>query len=217
MKQDSKGVILKSLFEGHINEAKQAIHVVKYTWDGVKVAELVCYTNTYNKLKKLKGYKELDHTQLEDEDIIMIANRGNPLLLKSLQASAKQVSKQNGISNLNVIGESKIQVKPINNAQLDYNSTGAYASMMKKSNTVSSESIIKETSSYNFEHMLYDRLTESIESVGETKEYFNATSSLFTLYALGKLNENVMDSISREDIREIKGIIREFKSIIDSY
>ena len=89
--------------------------------------------------------------------------------------------------------------------------------MMKKSNTVSSESIIKETSSYNFEHMLYDRLTESIESVGETKEYFNATSSLFTLYALGKLNENVMDSISREDIREIKGIIREFKSIIDSY
>ena len=147
----------------------------------------------------------------------MIANRGNPLLLKSLQASAKQVSKQNGISNLNVIGESKIQVKPINNAQLDYNSTGAYASMMKKNNTVSSESIIKETSSYNFEHMLYDRLTESIESVGETKEYFNATSSLFTLYALGKLNENVMDSISREDIREIKGIIREFKSIIDSY
>ena len=147
----------------------------------------------------------------------MIANRGNPLLLKSLQASAKQVSKQNGISNLNVIGESKIQVKPINNTQLDYNSTGAYASMMKKNNTVSSESIIKETSSYNFEHMLYDRLTESIESVGETKEYFNATSSLFTLYALGKLNENVMDSISREDIREIKGIIREFKSIIDSY
>ena len=68
MKQDSKEVILKSLFEGHINEAKQAIHVVKYTWDGVKVAELVCYTNTYNKLKKLKGYKELDHTQLEDED-----------------------------------------------------------------------------------------------------------------------------------------------------
>ena len=147
----------------------------------------------------------------------MIANRGNPLLLKSLQASAKQVSKQNGISNLNVIGESKIQVKPINNTQLDYNSTGAYASMMKKNNTVSSESIIKETSSYNFEHMLYDRLTESIESVGETKEYFNATSSLFTLYALGKLNENVMDSISREDIREIKGIIREFKSIIHSY
>ena len=147
----------------------------------------------------------------------MIANRGNPSLLKSLQASAKQVSKQNGISNLNVIGESKIQVKPINNTQLDYNSTGAYASMMKKNNTVSSESIIKETSSYNFEHMLYDRLTESIESVGETKEYFNATSSLFTLYALGKLNENVMDSISREDMREIKGIIREFKSIIDSY
>ena len=112
----------------------------------------------------------------------MIANRGNPSLLKSLQASAKQVSKQNGISNLNVLGESKIQVKPINNAQLDYNSTGAYASMMKKNNTVSSESIIKETSSYNFEHMLYDRLTESIESVGETKEYFNATSSLFTLF-----------------------------------
>ena len=62
----------------------------------------------------------------------MIANRGNPSLLKSLQASAKQVSKQNGISNLNVIGESKIQVKPINNTQLDYNATGAYASMMKK-------------------------------------------------------------------------------------
>ena len=72
----------------------------------------------------------------------MIANRGNPSLLKSLQASAKQVSKQNGISNLNVIGESKIQVKPINNTQLDYNSTGAYASMIKKNNTVSSESII---------------------------------------------------------------------------
>ena len=116
----------------------------------------------------------------------MIANRGNPLLLKSLQASAKQVSKQNGISNLNVIGESKIQVKPINNAQLDYNSTGAYASMMKKNNTVSSESIIKETSSYNFEHMLYDRLTESIESVGETKE----TMYKMVEYATPYLPEN---------------------------
>jgi hypothetical protein len=34
---------------------------------------------------------------------------------------------------------------------------------------------------------------------------------------MGALTEGVMDSISREDLREIKGIVREFKNTLDSY
>lgn len=145
-------------------------------------------------------------------------NRGNPSLLKSIQSSAKKVSEHNGISESSIISNNPIHVSPV--SRVDYGSTGAYASMMKRNQkeidrSVSTTNHVNE--SINFELKLYERLTESVESVGETKEYFNATSSLFTLYALGKLNESTMSSLSIEDLREIKGIVREFKSIIDSY
>ena len=148
----------------------------------------------------------------------MIANRGNPSLLKTLQQSAKKVSEQNGVSETNILNKQRIDVKPVIENTHDFSSTGAYASMMKRNQPTQTFQHIRENNtSFNFESKLYERLMESVQSVKETKEYFNATSSLFTLYALGKLNEGVLSSLSREDLREIKGVVREFKGILDSY
>lgn len=139
-----------------------------------------------------------------------IIQRGNPSLMKSIQMGAKKVSESKGISG-NILAEKQ----PIN-PQIP--EAGAFASMqrMKNANTVRENSISKNEN-ISSEKRLYERLTESVETLPMTKEYFNATSSLFTLYTMGKLTEGLMDSLSREDLREIKGIIREFKSVIDSY
>lgn len=130
--------------------------------------------------------------------------RGGKDLLKSIQMKAKQVSESSGMSErMSLTSTPKVSPMP---------DTGAYASIKKMNST--SVTPIQES---GYEKKLKDRLLESVETLGVTKEYFNATSSLFTLYTMGALTESVMDSLSMEDIREIKGIIREFKSVIDSY
>lgn len=129
-----------------------------------------------------------------------IIQRGNPNILKSIQQKAKQVSESSGIS------QSMSVTNPI---KPSYPEAGAYVSIQKKNQVPVTESFP--------EKRLVDRLMESVETLSSTKEYFNAVSSLFTLYAMGKLTEGVIDTISREDLREIKGIIREFKGTIDSY
>lgn len=67
------------------------------------------------------------------------------------------------------------------------------------------------------EQMFINYLLESVSTLGSTKEYFNAINSLFTLYAMDKLTEGVLDSLSRGDLREIKEIVKEFSSLLDSY
>ena len=136
--------------------------------------------------------------------------RGNPGLLKSIQQSAKKVSESNGLANTTI--------NPVNsNVQMPVSGGGAFASMQKLNNSLVETSNINKGNLSFPEKRLRERLLESVETLESTKEYFNAASSLFTLYVMGELTEGVMSSLSREDLREIKGIIKEFKNAVDSY
>ena len=166
----------------------------------------------------------------------MVSNRGNTELLKNIQMGAKKVSERNGLASLGVVKQTQPvqeggayasiqkmnkQVNTIPNSVID--SALARSGFFKESavpSTNHSESVSNNvifSGSNILENRLLSRLCESVETLGVTKEYFNAVSSLFTLYTMDSLNESLMDSISREDLREIKGIIREFKSAIDAY
>ena len=142
-----------------------------------------------------------------------IIQRGSPGLLRSIQQGAKNVSKANGIS--------KEDSKPI------IKEGGAYNSIMNRlplnNSQVSMPSIgpakrsvgIKESGSS--EKRLKERLLESVETLSYNKEYFNAVSSLFTLYSMDALTEGVLNSLGREDLREIKGIIGEFAKTLEKF
>lgn len=98
---------------------------------------------------------------------------------------------------------------------------GAAASLRRAAiPQTSSQSNSNQTSqileSYS-EQAFVNHLLESVSTLGSTKEYFNAINSLFTLYAMNKLTEGVLDSLSRGDLREIKEIVKEFSSLLDSY
>lgn len=138
----------------------------------------------------------------------MPIQRGNTDIMKSIQRKAKQVSEARGISSAQTHNVAQ-------NISLDsvMHEAGAFASMNRRNNPVHTP----VSNAPIHEKKLMDRLLESVETLESTKEYFNAVSSLFTLYAMGSLTEGVMGSISESDMREIKGIVREFKSMIDSY
>lgn len=145
-----------------------------------------------------------------------VIQRGNPGIMRSIQQKAKQISESNGMASVGSIANAKPpEMAP---------QGGAYATMMKakESSTPSSApsrdriSVNERISSPNPDRRLMDRLLESVETLSYSKEYFNATSSLLTLYAMGKLTEGVLNTLSREDLREIKGIIREFKETLDN-
>lgn len=142
-------------------------------------------------------------------DIIM---RGNPNLMKTIQESAAKVSKANGINTQTVLPSVPPQ--------------GGAAFSIQKSKKVLDSVNIPESSNmsstllhrgFDFEKSLKLHLLEAIEVLPSSKEYFNAVQSLITLYALGDLTEGVMRKLSREDLNEIKGIINEFKSLLDSF
>ena len=61
--------ILEGLNESRINEASK-VHVVRYTANDLKDAQLICSTKEYNKVKKTPGYKELDHSEFSSNDSI---------------------------------------------------------------------------------------------------------------------------------------------------
>lgn len=153
---------------------------------------------------------------------MVASQRGNPSLLKSIQQSAKKVSESNGISNSNIIQpieRAGITPIPLNEEDIMRQMSEKMSPAPLTLNNTYPQRPVRENSigGYDFQKTLFDKLTESVQTVGETKEYFNAVSSLFTLYALGKLDEGVLKHISREDLREIRGIIREFKSVIDTH
>lgn len=146
-----------------------------------------------------------------------LTQRGNPNLLKSIQQSAKKVSEANGISDIGNQTVQRVNYTPtqLNEEQIS-RQMSSYMSPAHQTMDTTRIKPVRENG-YDFQKTLFDRLTESVQTVGETKEYFNAVSSLFTLYAMGKLDESVLNHINREDLREIRGIIREFKGIIDTH
>ena len=154
----------------------------------------------------------------------MIPMRGSPDLLKSIQRGAKSVSENRGISQKEVpVPEGgafnslkRTQESVANKISSQVNSFMGNMNVQGNSHTASSQSntrIIQENVKFDYMSKLY----ESIYTLQDTREYFNAISSMFSLYAMGKLDESVFSNLSREDMREIKGIVREFKSILDVY
>lgn len=137
----------------------------------------------------------------------MPIQRGNTDIMKSIQKKAKQVSEARGFSST----PSNVSTAYVEKVAYE---AGAFASMNRR-NSVHNTPVAHSISIP--EKMLVNRLLESVETLSSTKEYFNATSSLFTLYATGSLTDGIMESISKSDLKEIKGIVKEFKSMLDSY
>ena len=138
--------------------------------------------------------------------------RGSESLLKAIQSGAKKVSESNGIS------------KP-QEVQIPENIQGGAAYSVQRQQAGVKSSLVnnsvleapKINKRFDFEKSVNSRIIESIETLSVSKEYFNALQSMFTLYALGSLTEGVMRKITNEDLNELKGILNDFKSILDSF
>lgn len=145
-----------------------------------------------------------------------MAARGSLELLKAIQSGAKKVSVSNGIS----LPETKTP---------EVSLQGGAAYSLQKLQQPSSQPLttpsvnpiveapLQGVKRFDFEKSLNSRVIESIETLSSSKEYFNALQSLITLYAIGSLTEGVMRKITNEDLNELKGILNEFKSILDSF
>lgn len=158
---------------------------------------------------------------------------GNTNILKEIREASKKVSEEIGLSeSMRIfpeqpkIDESKLGAAasiqkmniPQEQQQMLQGMFGSLREPVQESN-VQSVPQVKGSGQVKFDFIksASERLIDNIDMLGATKEYFNALQSLLSLYALGYLDDTVLDKISREDLKEIKGILREFKSIIDEY
>lgn len=157
-----------------------------------------------------------------------IIQRGNPSIMKAIQQEAKTISESNGIAQpvikpQVVEGGAAASIKRMNmpsNIQNQMNEMFGSNAQVAPGMSVGNVSVATNTSGnlkFDFTKSALERLLDSVELSTVTKEYVNTTQALFSLYALGYLDDTVLDKLSREDINEIKGIVREFKSILDSY
>ena len=148
-----------------------------------------------------------------------IIQRGNPGILKKIQEEAKKVSVANGINK-----ETPKQTVMEGGA---YNSIRKQFSSNFTNNVSVKEPVIPPQPtpvntfngkvSYNFDKNYFGRLEDSIHTVGATKEYYNAVQALFSLYSVDKLSDNTLGSLNVEDLNEIKGIVRDFLNLLNSY
>lgn len=143
-----------------------------------------------------------------------IIQRGNPGILKKIQEEAKKVSVANGINK-----ETPKQTVMEGGA---YNSIRKQFSSNFTNNVSVKEPVIQPTPvnkvvNYNFDKNYFGRLEDSIHTVGATKEYYNAVQALFSLYSVDKLSDNTLGSLNVEDLNEIRGIVRDFLNLLNSY
>ena len=150
---------------------------------------------------------------------------------KSMQVFAEQPkineSKLGAAASLGMTNNIS-QVFDIQSRLQEMISSGANQSMNRVPDSKQYNQFVQETAitptinnsgnvKFDLTRSVLDRLIDNIEMLSTTKEYFNAVQSMFSLYALGYLDDVVFDKLSREDLKEIKGIVREFKSILDEY
>lgn len=89
-----------------------------------------------------------------------------------------------------------------------YSSTSGYGVVNNSPN--------KPAKKLNFDLSGYeDSLKDSIKLLSYNKEYSNALLSLIKLYLMDMLDKSILNSISYEDLGEIKSIIREFMMYLD--
>ena len=163
---------------------------------------------------------------------------GNTNILKEIREASKKISVETGLAeSMRIfpeqpkIDESKLgaaaslglnKKASIPQEQQDmlqsmFGSSGSGVNESSNERQVSGQVRSSGSIKFDFTKSSIDRLVDNIEMLNTTKEYFNALQSMLSLYALGYLDNNVLDKLSREDLKELKGILREFKSIIDEY
>lgn len=113
----------------------------------------------------------------------------------------------------------EIERNSVVNSRVNENSDNNITSGISSSNNIGINTVQAHDSidELFYKKTLYVIMLETIKTLKDTKEYYNATNALFTLFMLGKLNEGLMQSIDTDDLEEIRGIVKEFKFILDSY
>ena len=157
-----------------------------------------------------------------------IIQRGNPSIMSKIQKSAKAISESNGLAtpmyqqNQNGIRRDTSPLpNNINemfgagNSAVDSNLVSGRVTIMDNAGPVQQKS--QRSSNIDYESSMITRVLNTLDTLSDTKEYFNAIQDLLALYVSGNLNDKILSRISSEDLSEIKSILREFKYIIDSY
>ena len=145
-----------------------------------------------------------------------IIQRGNPGILKKIQEEAKKVSVANGI-NKETPKQPVIEGGAYNSIKRQFSSNFTNNVSVKEPVIPPQPTPINKVVNYNFDKNYFGRLEDSIHTVGATKEYYNAIQALFSLYSVDKLSDNTLGSLNVEDLNEIKGIVRDFLNLLNSY
>ena len=156
-----------------------------------------------------------------------MVERGNPDLIKKIMRTSQEshgyTNNENNQNNSYIPEQNSITTNPDSEIE-KINETNKPRSQEIFTNTYSSTSdygVInnrpnKPAKKLNFDLSGYeDSLKDSIKLLSYNKEYSNALLSLIKLYLMDMLDKSILNSISYEDLGEIKSIIREFMMYLD--
>lgn len=156
-----------------------------------------------------------------------MVERGNPDLIKKIMRTSQEshgyTNNENNKNNSyipeqnSIITDPDSEIEKVNETNKPrnqeiftntYSSTSSYGVINNKPN--------KPAKKLDFDLSGYeDSLKDSIKLLSYNKEYSNALLSLIKLYLMDMLDKNILNSISYEDLGEIKSIIREFIMYLD--
>lgn len=156
-----------------------------------------------------------------------MVERGNPDLIKKIMRTSQEshgyTNNENNKNNSYIPEQNSIitnpdsEIEKVNETNKPrnqeiftntYSSTSSYGVINNKPN--------KPAKKLDFDLSGYeDSLKDSIKLLSYNKEYSNALLSLIKLYLMDMLDKNILNSISYEDLGEIKSIIREFIMYLD--
>lgn len=156
-----------------------------------------------------------------------MVERGNPDLIKKIMHTSQEshgyTNNESNKNNSYIPEQNSIITNPDSEIE-KINETNKPRSQEIFTNTYSSTSgygVVnnipnKAAKKLNFDLSGYeDSLKDSIKLLSYNKEYSNALLSLIKLYLMDMLDKNILNSISYEDLGEIKSIIREFMMYLD--
>ena len=148
-----------------------------------------------------------------------IVQRGNPNIMSQIQKGAKAVSESKGLSKpLYDTTPPKKDTSVLPNNINEMFGGSVNSDMVSNSITITKPVNYKVSENkIDYESSMITRVLNTLDTLSDTKEYFNAIQDLMALYVSGKLDDRILSRISDEDMNEIKGILREFKYIIDSH
>lgn len=156
-----------------------------------------------------------------------MVERGNPDLIKKIMRTSQEshgyTNNENNKNSSYIPEQNSITTNPDSEIE-KINETNKPRNQEIFTNTYSSTSdygvinnrLNKPTKKLDFDLSGYeDSLKDSIKLLSYNKEYSNALLSLIKLYLMDMLDKNILNSISYEDLGEIKSIIREFIMYLD--